>query len=213
MRVNRFGAEDGFAGYFLLFVLIVLGFGFFHGFYIPSATERADMPSGMPELLLPPVQTTINPPPTIQLNGFTLSEVASYEVTARILSMHRYLTGDEAALSPVDLALGWGLMADRRVLGKLDVTQSGRFYHWYASEYPINPDQIEQGSANTHIIPANDRIDGIIKGLRRNQVVTMTGYLVNAKKPDGWHWESSLSRKDTGMGACEVFLVEDVRIR
>jgi len=36
--------------------------------------------------------------------------------------------------------------------------------------------------------------------------------LVEVKAQDGWTWRSSLSREDTGNGACELMLVEEVRL-
>jgi hypothetical protein len=37
--------------------------------------------------------------------------------------------------------------------------------------------------------------------------------LVNATRADGWHWNSSLSRDDTGAGACELLLLSDIAVR
>jgi hypothetical protein len=211
--MNSSRNKGGMFRYIVLPVLAIAGFGYFHGFYTPTATERADMPAGMPELLQPPVQISLTPPRSILMNGYTVTEVASYEVTARILSTDRYFFDRQSKLSPVDLALGWGPMADNRILRKLDISQSWRFYHWEAAEYPIPPEQISTNSANTHIIPANDKISSIVTSLHRGQVVTLKGYLVNIQHADGWHWQTSLSRTDTGDGACEVMLVESVQVR
>jgi hypothetical protein len=38
--------------------------------------------------------------------------------------------------------------------------------------------------------------------------VTASGYLVDIRGADGFTWSTSLSRTDTGDGACEVFWVE-----
>jgi hypothetical protein len=61
--------------------------------------------------------------------GFTIYPVASFQVDAKVLSRRSYQDGDfESRLSPVDLALGWGPVAEDRVANRLEVTQSGRFY-------------------------------------------------------------------------------------
>ena len=39
------------------------------------------------------------------------------------------------------------------------------------------------------------------------------GELVDAVRPDGFTWRTSLSREDTGAGACELFLVESAELR
>jgi hypothetical protein len=38
-------------------------------------------------------------------------------------------------------------------------------------------------------------------------VVQLQGWLIRTDDPSGWHWRSSLSREDTGAGACELVLV------
>jgi hypothetical protein len=40
--------------------------------------------------------------------------------------------------------------------------------------------------------------------------VIVRGYLVEARGADGWRWRSSLTREDTGAGACELIWVESV---
>jgi hypothetical protein len=47
-----------------------------------------------------------------------------------------------------------------------------------------------------------------LKDVRPGQVVRLRGYLVAVTADDGWQWRSSLSRTDTGSGACELFWVE-----
>jgi hypothetical protein len=43
--------------------------------------------------------------------------------------------------------------------------------------------------------------------VRPGQRVRIDGWLVQVDANDGWHWRSSLSREDTGGGACEVVYV------
>jgi hypothetical protein len=46
--------------------------------------------------------------------------------------------------------------------------------------------------------------------LRPGQVVTLSGELVDAVRDDGAWIKTSLVRNDTGPGACEVLLVDEV---
>jgi len=56
----------------------------------------------------------------------------------------------DSDLIPEDLALGWGPMSDNRVLRKIDISQSNRFYYWRApADSPIGKDSIITHSANT----------------------------------------------------------------
>jgi hypothetical protein len=112
------------------------------------------------------------------------------------------------------VALGWGAMSDSAVLAELSISQSGRFYYYqWQNQPPIPPTEIAIHSANMHLIPTNSEIEQKIKNMRVGQVVHIVGQLVEAKTADGWHWRSSLTRDDTGAGACELVRVESIRIR
>jgi hypothetical protein len=71
---------------------------------------------------------------------------------------------------------------------------------------------IAQHSANMHIIPAGDPIEKELMRIRKGHIVRLGGYLVQVNAPDGWSWRSSLTRSDTGGGACEVVLVDRIAV-
>ncbi len=148
---------------------------------------------------------------TLQRDGYTIEPVADYSVRARVLSIERYRIGREADLSPVDFALGWGPMSDSAVVDRLTISQSNRWYQYRWNDAPpIEPSIIARTSANTHLVPATETIKNKLFDVRKGAVVTLSGYLVNIKHPDGWSWRSSLTRDDTGGGACELMYVTDV---
>jgi len=136
----------------------------------------------------------------------------SFELEARVLSAEHYTFDRPAAISTVDLALGWGRMSDEAVLNKIDISQSGRFYFWRVEAFPIPRKEIERSSANMHMVPANDDVQKVLKSIKQGQIVSIKGELIEAESPDGWRWKSSLSRNDTGAGACEVVYVKQVAI-
>ena len=149
----------------------------------------------------------------IQLNGYTLTPLASYTIEARVLSRENYSIGTEADLSPTDLALGWGPMSDETVLDKIEISQGNRFFFWRVQEFPIPQHEIEVHAANTHIVPASDLVKRQLSSVKKGQIVKIKGYLIEAKRPDGWHWTSSLTREDTGNGACEVLYATELYAR
>lgn len=149
----------------------------------------------------------------VPYGDFTLTPLADFEVEARVLSRKDYTFGTESALSPTDLALGWGRMSDSAVLAQLDISQSGRFYHYrWRDAPPIPLREIIRSSANMHLIPADDTVARAIDRVKVGQVVVLRGQLVAARRPDGWRWISSLTRNDSGAGACELVLVRGVVI-
>jgi hypothetical protein len=62
-----------------------------------------------------------------------------------------------------------------------------------------------------HIIPATPEIASRCKSLRAGTLVHLVGDLVEASGPGISHWRSSLTRTDTGNGACELFYVEEIQ--
>jgi hypothetical protein len=141
-------------------------------------------------------------------NGYRIQPLESFALEARVLGAEHYRLGREAELAPVDLALGWGPMSDSAVLEKIAISQGNRFYYWRVDEFPIPRREIEVNSANMHMIPANDEVARALASVRTGSVVRLEGYLVEASAADGWRWRSSLTREDTGNGACELVWVE-----
>jgi hypothetical protein len=144
---------------------------------------------------------------------FSIQPLAEFSTEARVLSSEHYRWDAEAALTPVDLALGWGRMSDTEVLKHIQILQGGRWYHWHAERLPIPYEEIVRSSANMHMIPANDVIDRQLHAIRTGQIVRIRGWLVEARSSDGWYQRSSLTRDDTGAGACELVFVRDLEIR
>lgn len=186
-------------------MVALLGFGFWKG-WSGGPIERP------PGELAPdePEQTEVADLPPFEHQGFRITPLAEFRIEARVLGVERYRFGREAQLSPIDLALGWGPMSDSAVLGRLDISQSNRFYHYYwKDEPPIPPPAIVRSSANMHLIPAAADIERRLERLRPGSLVVLRGKLVQAEAGDGWNWRSSLSREDSGAGACELVWVDE----
>lgn len=148
-----------------------------------------------------------------QFNGYSMTNLEPYAGEFRVLSREDYSFGREAELSPVDFALGWGSMTNPAVYKQLSIRQSNRWYYWrYENAPPIPVREIEIQSANTHLIPANKAIAQQLAQIDQDDLIYLKGQLVEVKSSDGWAWRSSLSREDTGNGACELMLVEEVRV-
>jgi len=160
-----------------------------------------------------PLQGDVADGATLRSGRWTLKVRAHYRITARILGLERYHFDALASLIPEDLALGWGPMSENKILQAMDISQSDRFYFWSAAAgEPLTKDAIIAHSANTHVIPENPLIARQLSHLRRGEVVTLTGDLVDGVRDDGLRIKTSLVRTDTGAGACEVMLVREVAV-
>lgn len=151
--------------------------------------------------------------PAFQQGGFRLKPLAVFSIDGRVLHRKVYRFDKGSSLSPVDLAMGWGAMSDQRVLDQLNITQSGRFYWYhYARQPPIPKDEIISHSTNVHIIPSTPEIARQCKRLQAGSLVRLSGDLVEASGPGINSWKSSLSRTDSGNGACELMWVREMSI-
>jgi hypothetical protein len=146
-------------------------------------------------------------------NGYRIIPLEKFDFDARVLRTEHYSMDREAQLAPVDLALGWGPMANPAVLQKVSISQSNRFYYWHVDQFPIPRRDIETHSANMHMVPATAEVERTLKSLHAGQQIKISGYLIEARAPDGWRWKSSLTREDTGAGACELVWVERIATR
>lgn len=165
-----------------------------------------------PALPQAPEQTATRAAP-FAFGGYQLRPLADFALRARVLSREGYFADAGADLSPLDLALGWGRMADPAVYEPLNITQGGRWYRYtWRDQPPIPPQEIIESSANMHLIAATPAVERALKHARKGAYIRITGKLVEATRPDGWRWTSSLTRSDSGAHACELVFVETAEL-
>jgi hypothetical protein len=160
-----------------------------------------------------PVQVLLDHPAPITDGDFMLQPRARYDIEARVLSVERYRTDGGSSLSPIDFAVGWGPMSDTATLEHFRVTQGARFYTIYPDDEALDIPTALRSSANMHLIPASGGVRDTLLATRPGNVVTLSGYLVSASRSDGYTWNSSLTRDDSGNGACELMYVQSVQVR
>lgn len=150
-------------------------------------------------------------------NGiFTLTPVAEYNISGVVVSKKRYKEGWEGEISPVDLAIVWGKLADPGYGRDVTFWQSQRWYFFkYGERSRLDHATIATHSGNHHMIPATPNVRKALLSIRKNDQVVLKGFLVNLKgtyKKRAVFWSTSLSRDDTGQNSCELFYVSRVRI-
>jgi hypothetical protein len=190
-----------------LFIVVVIVVGAYQWWGAQAITHP-------PGVIAPrqPVQSRLDVATPFAHKGYTLTPLAGFSVEARVLGREDYSFDRESELAPIDLALGWGPMSDQAVLDGIEISQSSRFYWWKTRDFPIPRRAIETHSANMHLIPASDEVLDQLERVREGQVVNFKGYLVRAVAPDSWRWQSSMTREDTGNGACELVWVEALHV-
>lgn len=147
---------------------------------------------------------------------FTITPVAAYKLSGMVVSKKSYSDDWDGVVSPMDLAVVWGKLADREYGKYITFSQGSRWYHYQWKEgSPVDGSFILTHSGNNHIIPANENIGRATKTIKKKDKVVLEGFLVNLKgtyKGRTVIWNTSLLRNDTGNGSCELFYVSKVRI-
>ncbi len=185
-----------------LAVLLAAGWYYFH----ESPANWRGIPAAAD-----PVQTDRRLPTPFVHETYTITPLARYSLKAVVLGRERYRNDRGAELAPVDLALGWGPMSVAAVINDLKISQSGRWFEFrWKGEPPLDPVLIPTHAANTHCLPADADVRRRLLEVKRHELVTLDGYLVEITGADGYRWRSSLTRTDTGGGSCEVLWITTV---
>lgn len=172
-----------------------------------AATSRCPLPPRI-ERGAAPLQTAVPGGMTLPpLADAKVQPLAGFSIEARVLGRDDYHLGRESEVSPTDLALGWGRMTEDAVLSGLEISQSSRWYRYrWKDAPPIPVQEIIRSSANMHMIPADDAVATALRRIARGDRVRIDGWLVQLEAGD-WRWRSSLTRDDSGGGACELVYV------
>jgi hypothetical protein len=193
------------------FVLAVLFAASLYGAWHWWTSEREVVHP--PGVLAPdePVQVAHDGDRRIAHNEHVLHVRARFDIEARVLRKSIYRFDGGADVAPVDLGVGWGPMSDSAIVDLLEFSQMGRFLYWKPRDparFPLAPDAILRNAAQLHLIPATGHIESRLKRLRPGQRVGISGYLVDVTGPGQFVWRTSLSRSDSGAGACEIVYVD-----
>jgi hypothetical protein len=195
----------------MTFKTVLWGMALFCAIYIYYSTQEIHHPKGI-LIHNPPLQYATDAQP-FQKENYTITPVQSYELEGRVLSTKNYYFGREADLSPLDLAVGWGEMSDEINVQAIPLKQTGRFALWGSGPFPLSYEAMNTQLSNMHLIPASPLLEKRLKSIKKGHIVEIKGYLVNVRAPDGWYWNSSLTRTDWSNGACELMYVTSVTIK
>jgi hypothetical protein len=162
-----------------------------------------------------PIQAATERPPfelATRRGPVRVTPRASYDVAARVEGKEPYWLDATAFLSPFDVALAWGEVAEPALRDKLEVGQSWRFFFWRTSDPSVDVAYVISHAANTHLIPASANVRRALATLGAGDAVRLKGLLVDIAAANGLTWRTSLIRTDHGDHGCEILWVESVQI-
>jgi hypothetical protein len=163
----------------------------------------------------PPVQTELIPPEKLLIEGdegeVAIRLLAEYKLKGVVKAKKKY-NDYPSQISKYDIAIAWGDLNKEEYDEHIKYKQGSRWYYYnYSRDFPKDGSFIVKNSANVHLVHSSEEILDDLKKIRKNDYVSIEGYLMEAIFPNG-PWRSSLSRTDTGNGACEILYVIKVDI-
>lgn len=169
-----------------------------------------------------PIQTEASGEEYTKVNGYDISLAYkyAYDIEGLVVCTNDYFgMSPEDKISPRDVSLAWGKVAEQNV-------QVG--FHWKASKRGLknkvdsreklalvgSVEDVLRQCSNNHLIALDPSVRKAVKKIKIGDHIRIKGYLVYV---DGHHpskkdffWYSSTSRDDIGSTACEIILVKSV---
>lgn len=157
----------------------------------------------------------------VEHNGhrYDLEPIHAYELRGLIVTAHDSDSFIDTAheewndfLNIKDICVLWGDNLDPKLLSKLSFW-SGNWTCYVKTNdgeawKRFRPDQL----SNNHVLPATPEIARRLREARVGDEIRIQGHLVNYSIDGGPARKSSVERRDTGNGACEIVYVEEIEI-
>jgi len=170
-----------------------------------------------------PIQAATGQPPfTVAIGGYTysLTPRASYDISGLVVSQHRgdallnlYHKVDPGNIK--DVCVVWGQNVINGSYREVRFT-SEEFSCYYAWSGVLRSPFDHEKMSNNHLIPATPDVATEIRAIHVGDQVRMRGFLVDyTVSKDGrqiFTRRTSLTRKDTGNGACEILYTTDLLV-
>lgn len=185
------------------------------------ALERLpDKDQLLPEIVNAPVQISLTDSQRKEFSfeylerEIKVKPVAGYELWGLVVSrkdIFSFLEGyqEEYAINTRDVCVIWGrnLDADYQKIK----FSSGSFFCYFRNTLGTGFE--EDDLSNNHLITDNPDIRRLINNVNVGDQIYIKGFLANYIEDDWQSWRnSSVTRTDTGNGACETIFVEEFKI-
>lgn len=167
-----------------IFLIIVLIFCYFLWEQRPVRYGSGIVADSNPDV------ARIDFPNPIETESFIITPKFEINGTVRVIAKNRYWFEDMSHISPVDLLLSWDRMSDEDLLKRMLVKINNRSYHVQMTKPPYQRGNIHEHLIMSHTIPATEQIQERIMSLRRGQLVSFSGYIVDIKNRLGDEWVS-----------------------
>lgn len=151
-------------------------------------------------------------PNPIETDNYIITPKFELNGTVRVIAKNRYWFEEMRHISSIDLLLSWDRMSDEDLLRRMLVKIDDRSYHVQMTKPPYQRGNIHEHLLMTHTIPASDRIQEKLKSIRRGQLITLTGYIVDIQNRIGTEWISPVRDQWPAQRSSQWIWIEDLTL-
>lgn len=185
---------------------------------LPARTALDD------RLTTEPTQTQTDVPAFDALAGgvrYRITPVFEYDISGLVVSLHHsdawwdwIHAASNDHLNVVDLCVVWGANAASGAYTRMHFS-SGQFVCYFSTEDPSawRPEYV-RALSNNHLLTDDTRVARRLQGLRVGDQIRLRGQLSEYSHNAGFAFTrgTSITRDDTGNGACETIFVREVSL-
>ncbi len=105
----------------------------------------------------------------VKKGNFMITPVAEYKISGVVVGKATYSSDWAGEISPADLTIVWGKLAEPGSNRYITYTQGYRWYFYQCkSGSPFDHYYVISHSSNNHIIPANENIRRAVKTVKKS---------------------------------------------
>lgn len=151
-------------------------------------------------------------PNSIETSNYIISPRYKIEGDVRVIANKRYWFDEMRHISSVDLLLAWNKMSDEELLGRMLVKINDRSYHVQMTKPPFQRNNIHQNLIMAHTIPSSERVQNKLNSIRRGQLISFSGYIVDIESRIGSEWISPVRDHWPMQRSSQWIWIEDIVI-
>jgi len=162
-----------------------------------------------------PTQIKINPK-FIYKKGFKLKLIYKFKIEGRVVSSKKYNWDSFAEILTHDIGIVWGKVSKTNIFDQFNWNQKQRFLIYSIREDKLNKiggaKYVNSHIANIHLIPKDWSIESKLNQIKPYDIIEIEGYLTDVYSKRRMIL-TSISRTDSGPGACEVIYVTNIKFK
>lgn len=151
-------------------------------------------------------------PKAIETDNYIFTPRYQINGDVRVIANKRYWFDGMRHISSVDLLLAWDRMSDDDLLRRMLVKIDDRSYQVQMTKPPFQRGNIHQNLIMAHAIPSNDRVQDKLNSIRRGQLISFSGYIVDIESKIGSEWISPVRNHWPMQRSSQWVWIEDINL-